>query len=331
MSSEKFECEYCKKEYTNISNLKHHQKTAKFCLDIQNQLPKSFKCELCNKVFDNNKYLKQHIDHYCKTNKIQKENEIFKNEINLLKTEITELKAKLDQKDKDLKNELKNELKIKLQCKDDIIKLKDNLISKLEKENAEYKKLVTRPTTIYNHTDNSTTNNTTNTNYQIQFNQLLEKIEALNTQNIAKRLNDINMVEFTDNCIKNFESTLTTSLSNVFKNFTFCTDKARRTVVIKNEEGKTEKMSIDDFINMGLKLGVTDIINLLKETEAINDCKITDDNKEVYNVYDEKLQDAKDYLIASKKQDQVYLSKNKHPLPSLAKTTLSSCDHLSKK
>ena len=90
MSSEKFECEYCKKEYTNISNLKHHQKTAKFCLDIQNQLPKSFKCELCNKVFDNNKYLKQHIDHYCKTNKIQKENEIFKNEINLLNIEITE-------------------------------------------------------------------------------------------------------------------------------------------------------------------------------------------------------------------------------------------------
>jgi hypothetical protein len=305
-----FKCEYCEKEYATLSNLNHHQKTAKFCIELQNKVKSSFICKECKKEFATNKYLKQHLLH-CKVIK-QKNETDYKNENDELKNEI-------------------NELKIKLQCKDDIIKLKDNLIYKLEKENAEYKKLITRPTTIYNHTDNSTTNTTTTTNYQIQFNQLLEKIEALNTKNIAKRLNDINMVEFTDNCIKNFETTLTTSLSNVFKNFTFCTDKARRTVVIKNEEGKTEKMSIDDFINMGLTLGVTDIINLLKETEAINDCKITDDNKQVYNIYDEKLQDAKDYLIASKKQDQVYLSKNKHPLPSLAKSTLSSCEHLSKK
>ena len=307
-----FKCDYCEKEYATLSNLNHHQKTAKFCIELQNKAKSSFICKECKKEFATNKYLKQHLLH-CKVIK-QKNETDYKNENDELKDKINELHHEV------------KELKIKLQCKDDII-------SKLEKENADYKKLVLRPTAIFNTTNNtnSNNNNTTNTNYQIQFNQLLEKIEALNTQNIAKRLNDINMVEFTDNCIKNFESTLTTSLSNVFKNFTFCTDKARRTVVIKNEEGKTEKMSIDDFINMGLKLGVTDIINLLKETEAINDCKITDDNKEVYNIYDEKLQDAKDYLIASKKQDQVYLSKNKHPLPSLAKTTLSSCDHLSKK
>jgi hypothetical protein len=140
VNTEKFECEYCKKVYTNISNLKHHQKTAKFCLDIQNKLPRIFKCELCNKVFDNNKYLKQHIDHYCKSNKIQKENELLKNEINLLKTEITKLKAKLNEKDS--KNELQNELKIKLQCKDDIIKLKDDIITKLEKENYILQKLL---------------------------------------------------------------------------------------------------------------------------------------------------------------------------------------------
>jgi hypothetical protein len=318
MSDNTFVCEYCKKEYTTLSNLKHHQKTAQFCLDLQNQLSAGFKCEHCDKTFSSNKYLKQHYSH-CKIYKVFNENANLKKEIEELKTKF---KLEINEELIKIKDENK-ELKLKLE-------FKDQTITKLEKENEKYQKLVTRPTTVYNNTTNTTTNTTNTTNYQIQFNQLLEEIEALNSENIAKRLNDINMVEFTDNCMKNFDTTLTTSLSNVFKNFTFCTDKARRTVVIKNEEGKTEKMTIDDFVKMGLTLGVTNIINLLKETEVINDGKITDDNKDIYTIYDEKLQNTKDYLIASKKQDQVYLSQNKHPLPSLAKTTLSSCAHLQK-
>jgi hypothetical protein len=312
-----FVCEYCKKEYTTLSNLKHHQKTAQFCLDLQNQLSATFKCEHCEKMFSSNKYLKQHYSH-CKIYKIFNENANLKKEIEELKNKF---KLEINEELIKIKDENK-EIKLKLEFKDQTILLKDETITKLEKENEKYQKLITRPTTCYN--------NTTNTYYKIQFNQLLEQIEVLNSENIAKRLNDINMVEFTDNCIKNFENTLTTSLSNVFKNFTFCTDKARRTVVIKNEEGKTEKVTIDDFVKMGLTLGVIDIINFIKEIEVINNIKNTDDNKEVYNIYYKKLQDTKEYVIASKEQNQVYFSQNKHPLPSLAKTILSCCAHLQK-
>ena len=309
-SDNTFVCEYCKKEYTTLSNLKHHQKTAQFCLDLQNQLSVGFKCEHCDKTFSSNKYLKQHYSH-CKIYKIFNENINLKKEIEELKT-----KFKLEMNEELIKIKDENkELKLKLE-------FKDQTITKLEKENEKYQKLVTRPTTIYN--------NVTNTYYKIQFNQLLEEIEVLNSENIAKRLNDINMVEFTNNCMEKFDITLTTSLSNVFKNFTFCTDKARRTVVIKNEEGKIEKVTIDDFVKMGLTLGAIDIINFIKEIEVINNGKNTDDNKEAYNIYYKKLQDTKEYVISSNKQNQVYFSQNKHPLPSLAKTILSCCAHLQK-
>ena len=102
------QCEYCKKEYTNLSNLRYHQKHTVSCLNIQKEIKTEYKCEFCNKIFSANRYLSQHLKNFCKKNKILNKNE-------LLQKEIEELKKKLIEKDYELK------------CKDEII-------NKLEKQ-----------------------------------------------------------------------------------------------------------------------------------------------------------------------------------------------------
>jgi hypothetical protein len=155
-SSSVYKCEYCNKEYSNYSNLKHHKKTAKFCLNIQ-QNPPELKCEYCDKSFSLKKYLKQHINH-CKIYKIYTENESLKNKLNTNnshiekfeitnKTKLEETETKYKLKLEKLENEYKHkldkkdfEIKLKLENKDEIIKLKDQIINKLEKEINEHKK-----------------------------------------------------------------------------------------------------------------------------------------------------------------------------------------------
>lgn len=52
MSSNKLECEYCKKVFSRISNLKTHQQTTKKCLALQNkEVEMTYKCEYCIKEF----------------------------------------------------------------------------------------------------------------------------------------------------------------------------------------------------------------------------------------------------------------------------------------
>jgi hypothetical protein len=121
-----FVCEYCKKEYTTISNLKHHQRTAQFCLEIQNQITTGFKCEHCDKKFTSNKYLKQHYFH-CRIYKVFHENI-------LIKKELEELKTKQKLEISEAKDENK-ELKLKLD-------FKEQTINKLEKEILEFKNIL---------------------------------------------------------------------------------------------------------------------------------------------------------------------------------------------
>jgi hypothetical protein len=56
-------CEYCDKEFTNMSYFNKHKKTAKYCLKIQKELgidnilvseiKTIIKCNLCLKIFSN--------------------------------------------------------------------------------------------------------------------------------------------------------------------------------------------------------------------------------------------------------------------------------------
>jgi uncharacterized Zn-finger protein len=56
-------CSYCNKTYANISSLNHHQKTAKSCLKIQEDIKKKtseFRCNFCDKNFSNQSNLIHH-------------------------------------------------------------------------------------------------------------------------------------------------------------------------------------------------------------------------------------------------------------------------------
>jgi len=182
-------CEFCNKSFTNIYNLKAHQKTAKFCLDIQNKpIKEDYECNFCNKTFNLKKIYNNHIFN-CKDKKAHEDKE--KNET-LLKR-IKELEYELKLKGKEYESELKlkdkeiskrvnqvSELKVKLSSKDEMIK-------KLEKTN---KELMKRPTntSIVNNTNND---NRQQNQYNIQFNQLFEKLPILNEVNVNNRINEL--------------------------------------------------------------------------------------------------------------------------------------------
>ena len=110
------ECQFCKKMLSTLSALKYHQKSAKYCLDIQgNNGNQNFSCEYCVKKFNTKQHL---ITHYISC-KEKKKNEIEEEEENIkilnisLQYEIIKLKSQ--------------NKKLKEKYKKDITKLKEEL------------------------------------------------------------------------------------------------------------------------------------------------------------------------------------------------------------
>ena len=86
------ECEFCKKTFSSKSNLTMHQKSAKYCLDLQGRDKNILECEYCNKNFT----LKQTLlDHYNSCKEKQKKDCTKDYEI-----EVTSLKEKLEEKER---------------------------------------------------------------------------------------------------------------------------------------------------------------------------------------------------------------------------------------
>ena len=67
-------CDFCTKEFNNISSLNHHKKTAKYCLKIQNKDNTEFYCSYCLNNFTTKDSLNNH-NNICKN----KDNFIIKN------------------------------------------------------------------------------------------------------------------------------------------------------------------------------------------------------------------------------------------------------------
>ncbi len=91
-----FECEFCHKMFSTKYKLKHHQQTAKYCLDLQGK-HNDYICKSCEKHFSSQKYLGKHQDK-CET---------IQNIISRLETENKELKDTIKQKavmNKDLRS-----------------------------------------------------------------------------------------------------------------------------------------------------------------------------------------------------------------------------------
>ena len=85
-------CEFCKNVFRNISSLNNHQKTAKYCLDIQGKKSlNTFECENCNSTFTLKSTLDKHLNRFVYNREKIKE---LKFKILLLQAENLSIKEK---------------------------------------------------------------------------------------------------------------------------------------------------------------------------------------------------------------------------------------------
>ena len=68
------ECEFCKKTFSSKSNLVSHQKSTKYCLELQGKTNNDFVCQHCSRTFTLYKTLSEHIN-VCKKKQIKQEEE----------------------------------------------------------------------------------------------------------------------------------------------------------------------------------------------------------------------------------------------------------------
>ena len=54
-------CNFCNKQFSNSWNLKNHQKTVKYCLEIQGLKKDDFKCDFCFKNYSQKRELDRHL------------------------------------------------------------------------------------------------------------------------------------------------------------------------------------------------------------------------------------------------------------------------------
>lgn len=104
-------CEYCNKTLSNIYTLRNHQKTTKYCIDIQSKSKEddnkvfikdeTNKCQICSKYFTTKHNLQQHLKGSCdisyvincKLLELNKENLELKTKVSELEKENTFLKG----------------------------------------------------------------------------------------------------------------------------------------------------------------------------------------------------------------------------------------------
>jgi hypothetical protein len=309
-----YNCIYCNSTFANINNLKVHQKTAKFCLQIQNKpIEEKYNCEYCNKGFSLKSHYTSHITN-CKDKKNIEE----QTQNSLLLKRIKELEDELKLKDKEYENELKLKYKEltkkdkELTKKDNIItelktkcSSKDEIIKKLEKTN---KELLTRTTSITNN------DNRHQTQYNIHFNQLFEKLPVLNEENVNNRINELsNEDKINQYNLNHFYKEALESITYQLKDFSFCTDPSRKMVVIKDESENSVKMNAEEFLSKSFQLGSESIKKHITYADQVvndridnNDPKITSEMLDNFNddrdVFRERLKNSKENFFLSSNQ-----------------------------
>ena len=253
-----------------------------------------FICNYCNKDFTVKYTYQTHIN-ICKEKKVLEENNTQKI-IDQLREENERLKDSFIQ----LKEEISN-LKIE-------IKLKNEQIVKLEKTNSE---LVKRPTSVINNTDNR------KTDYNIQFNKLFEKLDILNESNINKRISNMSSEDQIKRYnIENFTIEFTEKLIYVLKDLSFCTDQSRKTVVIKDENSKSIKMSVEEMLVKCLSLGSEGLKTHFNLIEQIVNNRINNDDKnltsEILDKFKEQIKELKQFILYN--DSTIDLKDKKNPL-----------------
>jgi hypothetical protein len=257
-------CDFCNKSFSTKGNLISHQKTAKYCLEIQGIEKSDFKCEYCSKTFTVRKVLNEHY-RSCKEKKNQKQDEvkqIFNNNLNLTKKfekDINKYKRIVD----DHKKEIAEKDRYIADLKSTIEELKQ----KIEKfENA-----------LISSSKTTTTNNTTTTNHNnIVINSLdlsREKVEKMIENHLTSKVIGQGQVGL---ALMTYEHLLKDENGNpTYK----CVDPARQIFEYVNKDGDVVK----DVKANKLIGALVDSKNLGKKTRENAEKLWTDENGNIDN------------------------------------------------
>lgn len=246
-----FSCNYCKKSYSSLSALNYHQKSAKFCLDIQkknnqNETNENFICEYCNKTFTVKVNFKAHTS-VCKIKKdTEKSDNLngYNERINMLENEILELKN----------CNIKLTIELNLQKE-----LNDKLIKDSEKFT---KELINRPTTIYH--DNR--NQQSNSEYNIQFNEMVKNLVPFTQENIKQRIKNIKPSSIIYENNYKIPYNIAASIAFQLKDTVFTTDISRSILYNKDENGNANRLVANQYILECIKLTKRECIEMCLES-----------------------------------------------------------------
>ena len=293
-------CEYCGKGFSSLFNLNKHKKTAGYCLEIQkNQFKVAVDiglhiCEYCEQEFTTKSNYQTHLG-VCKA---KKESDRIA-ELNNLKIELNQYKAKNEMQAFQLVTQEKDLVTYRLLCEEkdrqlvkyeheiECIKMEKNEeieCAKMEKneeierikmeknEEIEHLKQQIREkdehiqntphTTIY-----QTNNN--NSKYEFNFQAVFDKLPPFTDENIKERVGSIlprNLIEANDyNLLLNFCSNFGRKIADMV----ILTDKSRGLIFIKNKDGEKEKHQVKGFINKCLVIGHPECMRLFNSTRNV--------------------------------------------------------------
>jgi len=242
-------CVTCGKTFASVSSLNNHRKTAKYCLELQEVTPTELICcEFCDKSFTSKYNLTIHLA-TCKskqeyTNKERYERMLEQQRLEHEKQLLDREKQQRLEREKQLleheKQLLEREKQIELR-EQQIQFLKQQVEALQSREKDLTTRLIEKPT-VYN--DNSTT-----TNYTIQFNKLLEELVPYTPENIKKCVQQIEYLKLMDGFHHfSVDELFNTHLVDKVKVMAFCSDQARGKLVTKLEDGSPNKISAEQFI-----------------------------------------------------------------------------------
>ena len=212
------ECQYCKKTFSSKSSLNNHQKTAKYCIKLQNNTNEilCFNCDFCEKIFTTKQVLFNHLQS-CK-------NKDFKDKI---KEKEAQFQSLLKEKEAQFQSLLKDieHYKERLETQEDQIK---ELQERLERIAS---KAIERPTHT---TTNNTTHNLLNITSCIDFNDI-DKIK----DTIENKLNINHVVDGQKGLARFVKDNLLTDQNG--KLAYLCSDPSRHVFRYKDETGEIKK------------------------------------------------------------------------------------------
>jgi hypothetical protein len=235
-------CEYCDKSFLNKSTLRHHQKTAKYCLEKQGINNQVYKCQFCSTYLTTRNRLKTHVQ-ICKEKQkkdIDEKESIVKTKY---KKELKELEKKLE-KTEDKFEAQKKEYEEKLEQQ------KKEYEEKLERQKKEYDDNINRLELKLEKLENAVIDNSKKPSGTTQTNTTNNIIVTNNnTLNLTDKdmINEIVNEKLTQNYICNgqrglakfaYDNILTDENGNLkYK----CVDPSRQNFEFTNNNGIAEK------------------------------------------------------------------------------------------